>query len=206
MIYEMKNQKQLQSEHTRQQIIEAATRLFARKGFYGTSISDLTEAVGLTKGALYHHFKDKDDIFFAVVDSVKSIWEKSVGNEIGTEKSALKKLSRLFENHAAMIGENEFLCLAMSNLMSEMESINPRFSSELEEIYEALILFVHDIVLQGQQSGEIRPDADAMLLSLNIVGILKSIGCYPKLKCFPIDRSAMAHSICESLFDGIKGA
>lgn len=198
------NQKQLQSEHTRQQIIETATRLFAGKGFYGTSIYDLTQAVGLTKGALYHHFKDKDDLFFAVVESVRSIWEKSVGKEVGSEKNALIQISRLFESHAAMIGENEFLCLVMSNLMNEMESVNPKFSSALEEIYAGFIDFVQGIVLKGQLDGEIKADLDPMLLSLNIVGILKAIGCYPKLKGIAIDKKAMAKSICQVLIEGIK--
>lgn len=198
------NQKQLQSEHTRQKIIEAATRLFAQKGFYGTSISDLTQAVGLTKGALYHHFKDKDDLFFAVVESVQSIWEKSVGEEVGSETNTLNQISRLFDRHAAMISENEFICLVMSNLMNEMESLNPRFSSALEQIYEGFIQFVQNIIRQGQLNGDIKTDVDPMLLSLNIVGILKTIGCFPKLKSILVDRKAMALSMSKVLLDGIK--
>ena len=67
-----KTQKQLQSEQTRQRIIEAAAQLFVRKGFYGTSIADLAQATGLTKGALYHHFENKDAIF----DSIKTFLGK----------------------------------------------------------------------------------------------------------------------------------
>lgn len=200
------NQKKIQSEQTRQQIIEAATRLFARKGFYGTTISDLTQAVGLTKGALYYHFKDKDDIFFAVVESVRRIWEQSVGEQVENagNTATLEQMSLLFEKHAAMISENEFMCLVMSNLMNEMESVNPKFALVLEEIYEDFIRFVENLVLLGQSKGEIRKDIDPLLLSLNIVGILKGIGCYPKLKSIPIDRRAMAKCVLEALLEGIK--
>jgi TetR/AcrR family transcriptional regulator, transcriptional repressor for nem operon len=50
------------AERTRQHIIESTAPLFNRKGFDGTSLSDLTEATGLTKGALYGNFANKDEI------------------------------------------------------------------------------------------------------------------------------------------------
>ena len=62
-----KTQKQIQGEQTRQRIIEEAANLFVRKGFHGTSIADLAQAVGLTKGALYHHFRAKEEILFELV-------------------------------------------------------------------------------------------------------------------------------------------
>ncbi|HEX2947057.1 MAG TPA: TetR/AcrR family transcriptional regulator [Clostridia bacterium] len=199
-----KNKKELQSEQTRQQIIEVATKLFARKGFYGTSIFDLTQAVGLTKGALYHHFEDKDALFLAVVESVQDTWGKAVANEVVSVKGSLEQIGILFEKHAELLSKNEFMCLVMSNLMSEMESVNPKYSSILEDVYEEFVLFVEQIVKAGQSSGEIRPDVDPRLLSLNIVGILKGIGCYPKLKRIPVDRIAMADSLKKVLLDGIK--
>jgi len=200
------NQKTIHSEQTKHQIIEAATSLFARKGFYGTTISDLTQAVGLTKGALYYHFKDKDDIFFAVVDSVRRIWEKSVGEEIenASTSTTIEQMNILFKKHAEMISENEFMCLVMSNLMNEMESVNPKFSSVLEEIYEDFIHFVNVLVQQGQMKGEIRKDIDSLLISINIVGTLKAIGCYPQLKKIHVDRRAMADCILKIFLEGLK--
>lgn len=50
------------SEQTRQLIIETAAPIFNKKGYVGTSMSDLTTATGLTKGSIYGNFKDKDDV------------------------------------------------------------------------------------------------------------------------------------------------
>ncbi len=66
-----KTQKQLQSEQTADHIIEAASRLFARNGFHGTSIADLVAQTGLTRGAFYHRFQSREALFFAVVQSAK---------------------------------------------------------------------------------------------------------------------------------------
>jgi AcrR family transcriptional regulator len=200
----MKNKKEQQSEQTKQQIIEAATQLFARKGFYGTSVSDLTQAVGLTKGALYYHFTDKDALFFAVIESVKNTWGEAVAEVVTGSNNSLTQIEILFKKHAQLLSRNEFMCFVMSNLMSEMESVDPKYSSVIEDVYEELILFAEKIISSGQSKGEIRSDVDSRLLSLNIVGILKGIGCYPKLKRMTINRIAMADSLVKVLVDGIR--
>jgi TetR/AcrR family transcriptional repressor of nem operon len=58
----MKSAIQPRSERTRQLIIESAAPIFNKKGYAGTSMSDLTTATGLTKGSIYGNFKDKDDV------------------------------------------------------------------------------------------------------------------------------------------------
>ena len=52
---------------TREQIVEAADRLFYRQGFEHTSFSDIADAVGISRGNFYHHFKSKDEILAAVI-------------------------------------------------------------------------------------------------------------------------------------------
>ena len=200
----LKNKKELQSEQTKQQIIEAATQLFARKGFYGTSISDLAQAVGLTKGALYYHFADKDALFLAVVESVKNTWGEVVAEVVVSSQDSLTQIEILFKKHAELLSKNDLMCFVMSNLMNEMDSINPKYSSVIEDVYEELIFFTEKLIIAGQSNGEIRKDIDSRLFSLNIVGILKGIGCYPKLKRIPIDRIAMADSLVKVFVDGIR--
>ncbi len=54
------------SEATREQLVSAARQLFATKGFAATSIDDIVGAAGVTRGALYHHFRSKEEVFEAV--------------------------------------------------------------------------------------------------------------------------------------------
>ena len=56
------------AEHTKQLIIEKAAPVFNKKGYTGTTLSDLTKSTGLTKGALYGHFKNKDELAIASFD------------------------------------------------------------------------------------------------------------------------------------------
>jgi TetR/AcrR family transcriptional repressor of nem operon len=65
------------AEQTRRMIIEKAAPIFNKKGYLGTSISDLTKSAGLTKGAIYGNFKDKNEIALQVFDyNVNKITEE----------------------------------------------------------------------------------------------------------------------------------
>ncbi len=198
-----KTQKQLQSEQTRQQIIGAASLLFVRKGFFGTSIADLAKATGLTKGALYHHFENKDAIFFAVIESVRQTWDEQVVRDVLSTKNAQTRLTTLIERHTRLLCENEHLCLLLNGLVMEMDEINPQFMDALLEIYSDLTQFIQRIIQKGQAVGEIRADLDPRLVAFNIVGMLRGIGCSPVFKLMGADHAQLAATLNQILLDGL---
>lgn len=65
---DVKSWKQQQADRTREQLLETARRLFVEKGFADTPLEELVSRAGMTRGALYHHFKDKRALFEAVVE------------------------------------------------------------------------------------------------------------------------------------------
>ena len=93
---------QQRSETIRQRIIDAADRLFYHQGYDNTSFSDIAEAVNISRGNFYYHFKTKDDILNAVIEhrietikSWLSTWDKTYPNA----KDRLKKfVTILVEN------------------------------------------------------------------------------------------------------------
>jgi len=68
-----------QADATRATLIAAARRLFAQRGYPDVSVDEIVQAAGLTKGALYHHFRDKLELFHGVVEQIqKAIQERLV--------------------------------------------------------------------------------------------------------------------------------
>ncbi len=69
---------------TRENIIDQAYGLFLTKSYEAVSISDISKAIGLTKGALYHHFLSKEELFMAVVDKNLKIVDLNFDEETTT--------------------------------------------------------------------------------------------------------------------------
>jgi AcrR family transcriptional regulator len=67
----VKNRKAEQSEATRNALIEAARGLFSERGYAAVSTEEIVQVAGVTRGALYHHFRDKKDLFAEVVERLE---------------------------------------------------------------------------------------------------------------------------------------
>jgi AcrR family transcriptional regulator len=67
----VKSRKAEQSEATRNALIDAARGLFSERGYAAVPTEEIVQAAGVTRGALYHHFRDKQDLFTAVVERLE---------------------------------------------------------------------------------------------------------------------------------------
>jgi len=83
---------------TRENIIEKSLQLFSVKGYFNTSISDIQEATGLTKGGLYGHFKSKEDIWYAVYERAVTIWRDIVFKGMRDISNPLERIEKTIEN------------------------------------------------------------------------------------------------------------
>jgi AcrR family transcriptional regulator len=82
-------------EQTRKRLLAAAARLFAKNGFDATSVDDVAEEAGFSKGALYYNFASKDELFEALVD-------ESIAEMVSGLESALANAHTIEEKLAAM--------------------------------------------------------------------------------------------------------
>lgn len=85
-------------ELTRRNIIEKSLQLFSVKGYFNTSISDILQATGLTKGGLYCHFKSKEDVWRAVYDDAVEIWKTVVFKDLRSVTDPMQRIERTIEN------------------------------------------------------------------------------------------------------------
>jgi AcrR family transcriptional regulator len=199
-----KNQKRLQSEQTQQIIIDTAAKLFASRGYNGTSMADLAAAAGLTKGAFYHHFASKEALFFAVIQSVREKWQNAVGVEVVQSQNPLEQILILLTQHARLLRREPTLCLVMHGLTAEMEESNPGFLDALQSVYRDMIGFIEEVIRSGQAQGQIRADVDARLMALNIVGLLRGISCFGLLGEMGLDCVQVIEALKPVLLDGLR--
>jgi len=83
---EVKDKRLVQGEATREALIQAARELFGAQGYAATSTEDVVARAGVTKGALYHHFNGKEDLFRAVLEGVnRDVSDKAVVEFLGPD-------------------------------------------------------------------------------------------------------------------------
>jgi AcrR family transcriptional regulator len=83
----------------KENIIHESLKLFSLKGFSSTSITDILEATGASKGGFYNHFKSKEDLFYAVLEHARYIWREKVLTGLDQTDQPLDKICKLLGNY-----------------------------------------------------------------------------------------------------------
>ncbi len=136
MTRKINNKKGKQAEETYIQIVQAAVRLFARQGYHRTTITDLAQAIGLTSGAIVHHFPTKDAILEAVVDWLKRgihDYAKIANSARHGSIAVVEEVVRTMCEHYHRSPEAT-ICLAA--LATEFAGSNHPTEARLKEIYD----------------------------------------------------------------------
>lgn len=155
---------------TIEKIIYVSAELFSEKGYDKTSMQDIVDALGMSKGAVFHHFKSKEEIFHAVVDRQSAYIEQRVQAWIAEMEglTAREKLIGMLEKNL-----NDQQAHALDNVLStQMQS--PRFvlANMQETLHKGAPIFAN-IMREGKEDGTISTDfpdecAEVFLLLLNI--------------------------------------
>src|SRR5271155_5996925 len=88
------------SARTRSALLESAARGLSRCGYGNLNLEQVASEAGYTRGALYHQFKDKEDLALAVIDWIDETWRQEVGRLIEQEPDPLVALIVLARGHA----------------------------------------------------------------------------------------------------------
>ena len=167
-----KTKKQYQSEHTKEQIVSAVIHLLVTKGYGNTSITDISQESGLTKGALYHHFKDKEEVFYRAISYLSDVLKRNLIVKVSASGDSLQRLRYLFDTFIELNENNNQYVQIVSSLILGMGDLGTALVKPLEEFFSELSYYIERIIVKGQTSREINPDLDAKLLSFNIIGML----------------------------------
>jgi AcrR family transcriptional regulator len=161
--------KAQQSAETRQAILASCLGLFAKHGFASTSVDDIARAAGITKGAVYWHFKNKQELFQAILERIRQRWQEEVMKPLSAKWSPTLRLEALFDGYAELFGDAPELCLFMQRVLLENDK---EFSPQIGKLFMQTARFISRIVADGQAAGEFRADVDASVTAHMILGII----------------------------------
>ena len=162
--------KPSQRQGTFDKILAAALDLFVSRGFEGTTVDEIAEAVGLTKGAIYFHFATKDDVLLALLDQVERNFVDPMDRRVRRAgPSARDKFVAFAHQQSELgVGRTKLAILAIktsSDLAGGDEQLGPR----IRHIYRRLYDIVEDIVELGKARGEFRTDVSTRQIASFVI-------------------------------------
>jgi len=168
----MKTSAKRSPENTRGKILQAAFDEFYKNGFQGGSINRIVHGAGTTKGALFHHFRGKNDLGYSVVREVidphfKQQWSDPLANS--TDPIAdLKRIFRQCAKREIADGGLVHGC-PLNNLAQEMSPLDEKLRRSLEKIYFAWRETMAAAFARGIKAGKVRKDVSPRKVAAFIV-------------------------------------
>ena len=142
-------------------ILEAANKLFATRGFHGTSIASIAKESKMTSGALYWHFKSKGDLLLALIRKYDTEFLDRLFATVGsTSGNALDKFHRLVSFSASFVEENRYLQLLITVMSAELHGRPTEFDDEFKRLVKKYAQFVMHLIEVGKSEGIFDTDLD----------------------------------------------
>ena len=162
------------SERTKQFIIEQTAPVFNRKGYAGTSMSDLTEATGLTKGAIYGNFDNKDEVALAafdynaakVINGIRELQAKAVTQE--------EKLMSYVVFYRATL-KNKILPSGcpIANTLTEADDTHEALNKKATDVVRRWKKNLTDILETGIANGEFKKTINVQSIAITIITMIE---------------------------------
>ena len=163
-------------DKTRRDLLEAAYSEIRLQGFQSASLNAILNQAGVTKGALYHYFKNKKALGYAVLDElILPYLEKTWIDPLNDKRyPPLERLKQTISMAGEKLDDLEIqLGCPLNNLAQEMSSVDDAFRQRLVRIYDIWSAGIRDALRQGQAGGSVRSDIDAEKVALFIVSTLE---------------------------------
>jgi len=166
-------------KRTREDILQAGARLFALHGYFSTSTNDILEAVSISKGAFYYHFKSKEALALAVLERLRAQYEEFMIEPVEAKAEPPDRLMAILERMAELDESsrgNNYLLLA--RLIQEMAQQEGELSQRVAETLEWLIDYWEELIGDAQDAGLVRDDIDRRTLAeLIVAALLGAVSC-----------------------------
>ena len=192
----------LPREERKSQIMEAAMKVITRKGFSNARMDDIVKEAGLSKGAIYHHYQGKKDIFLALIGHWETHTFPNFYSKNGKERSADETLKdfaneviKVFKNRAYVFqAEVEFWALA--NQDNEIRNRS-------QELYEKIINLFELVIKKGIREKDFM-QVDTRITAIYILSVFQGINWFCIFKDKKINAENYIQNSIELILTGLK--
>jgi len=158
----------------REEILSAAEKVFAAKGFFSTTMSDIARKAEFGTGSLYKYFKSKEDLYFTLIDEKVEEINGPVKAELSQKTPAVERIKKVLSLQFEFFERNRDFFRIYTSERSRFEwTVKDELGKDLHEKMVAYIHLLAGVMRQGIEKGELKP-LDPMDLAHALVGIVNS--------------------------------
>jgi AcrR family transcriptional regulator len=159
------------SARSRSALLESAARGLSRFGYGNLVLEQVAREAGYTRGALYHQFKDKEDLALAVIEWVDETWRREVGGLVEQQPDPVAALLALARGHAVFCRRD--VARVRMALRLEFSGHDHPVGREVERVSETLVKRCARLINAGRREGSIPPGPPARAVALAFWGALE---------------------------------
>jgi AcrR family transcriptional regulator len=156
---------------TRDRILDAALDVFAGKGYHRAIVDDIVRASGTSKGAVYHHFPNKEAVFLALVDDFAERLARAVAAAVGERHGALAKVEGALTAALATFAENERLARL---ILLEAVSLGATYQAKRAEVTGRFAALIRGYLDEAARERAI-PPLDTRVATLAWLGAINEV-------------------------------
>jgi len=158
----------------REEILSAAEKVFAAKGFFSTTMSDIAREAEFGTGSLYKYFKSKEDLYFTLIDEKVEEINGPVKAELSHKTPAVERIKKVLGLQFEFFERNrDFFRIYASERTRFEWTVKDELGKDLHEKMVAYIQFLAGVMREGIEAGEFKP-LNPMDLAHALVGIVNS--------------------------------
>jgi AcrR family transcriptional regulator len=185
---------------SRDDVVDAAGRLFAERGYHGTSMRDLGRALGLQGSSLYSHIESKESLFIHVVERGADLFEAAANRAMSDSHDPLLRLRSLIRGHIDVILDHVDESRTFLNEARVLSGEDRTAVLEFRDRYEA---HFRETVAAAIGSGEVDASTDVRVATIFILSLLNAVDRWydPRGR---LDRDELTDAMMSFILDGIR--
>ena len=166
-------------KETRQTILQKAFIIFLEKGYYGTSITDIQNELDIGRATLYHHFANKEELFYAIIDELFM----SMGNDVQKEDTSEMTIKELIDHfkkklydEATWLRNNQIGLVDFFILSAEALRLKPEYHEFSEKLHEKAVNTWSQAIRNSIKKGEVKETIDITQTAKLFIYVKHGIG------------------------------
>ena len=187
---------------TKNKILDAAFNVFVKNGYKDTTMSHIVKESGLSKGAIYHHYSSKKDLFISLIDHWEVYSFPDFYSGGSSEESAVKTLQRFADVVYATFNDKPHIFLAEIEFWA-LANKDKEINARSKILYDKILKLFELVLSKGIRNNEFRK-IDTKIIAIELLSVFQGINWFCLFKEDPLVAKHYLKKSVDTIIEGIK--